>query len=84
MLGPDARATSASPRATAGELDRAVDELEDAIALCERMGDRPFLAQTNLTSRSVLLDRGASGDRERALELLDRCLTTPRSSACGP
>ncbi len=60
--------------ATAGKLDRAVTELEDAIALSERMGDRPFLAQAHLNLARVLLDRGSPGDRERALELLDRCL----------
>ena len=60
--------------ATAGKLDRAVTELEGAIALSERMGDRPFLAQAHLNLARVLLDRGSTGDRERALELLDRCL----------
>jgi eukaryotic-like serine/threonine-protein kinase len=60
--------------ATAGKLDRAVAELENAIALSERMGDRPFLAQAHLNLARVLLDRDSPGDRERALELLDRCL----------
>jgi eukaryotic-like serine/threonine-protein kinase len=60
--------------ATAGKLDRAVEELDDAIALSERMGDRPFLAQAHLNLARVLLRRGSRGDRERAMELLDRCL----------
>jgi eukaryotic-like serine/threonine-protein kinase len=60
--------------ATAGKLDLAIEELEDAIALCERMGDRPFLAQTHHNLACVLLERDARGDRERALDLLDRCL----------
>ncbi len=60
--------------ATAGQLDTAVAELEAAIALCERMGDRPFLAQIRLDLAKVLLERGASGDRERAMDLLDLCL----------
>jgi len=38
------------------------------------MGDRPFLAQTNLNLAAVLLERDSSGDRDRALGLLDRCL----------
>ena len=60
--------------AAAGELDRAVEELEDAVTLCERMGDRPFLTQTNLNLATVLLERDGGGDRDRALALLDRCL----------
>ena len=60
--------------ATAGRLDLAVEELQDAIALCERMGDRPFLAQGQLNLATVLLRREERGDRERALDLLDRCL----------
>lgn len=60
--------------ATAGNLDRAVEELESAIGLCERMGDRPFLAQTRLDLAQVLLGRDSRGDRERALELLDHSL----------
>ncbi len=60
--------------AVAGRLDQATEELEDSIALSERMGDRPFLAQGQLNLAAVLLEREASGDRARALELLDRCL----------
>jgi class 3 adenylate cyclase len=60
--------------ATAGKLDRAVEELEDAIGLSERMGDRPFLVQAHLNLARVLLERGSRGDRGRAMELLDRCL----------
>jgi class 3 adenylate cyclase len=60
--------------ATAGHLSRAVEELEEAIALAERMGDRPARALSHLNLARVLLERGAAGDRERALQLLDRCL----------
>jgi class 3 adenylate cyclase len=60
--------------ATAGEHTRAIGEFERAMSLAERMGDRPAQAQTNLNLARTLLDRGAAGDRERALELLDRCL----------
>jgi eukaryotic-like serine/threonine-protein kinase len=60
--------------ATAGDLDRAVEELDAGIALCERMGERPFLAQIRFDLAGVLLDRGDEPDRERALHLLDRCL----------
>jgi class 3 adenylate cyclase/tetratricopeptide (TPR) repeat protein len=60
--------------AAAGNLDRSVTELESSIVLCERMGDRPFLAQTRLNLGQVLLRRGRRGDQQRALELLDQCL----------
>jgi eukaryotic-like serine/threonine-protein kinase len=71
--GPISRSLGVAS-ATAGKLDRAVEELEDGIALSERMGDRPFLAQAHLNLAQVLLDRNSRGDHERALELLDRCL----------
>jgi len=71
--GPISRSLGVAS-ATAGKLDRAVEELEDGIALSERMGDRPFLAQAHLNLAHVLLDRNSRGDHERALELLDRCL----------
>ncbi|MEK6276708.1 MAG: AAA family ATPase [Actinomycetota bacterium] len=58
----------------AGRHDRAVGELEESIAMSERMGDRPFMAQAYLLLAAVLLERDGRGDRERALELLDRCL----------
>ena len=60
--------------ATAGETARAIDELEQAIAMSRRMGARPFVAQAELDLARVLLARGAAGDRERAIELLDSCL----------
>ncbi len=71
--GPVSRSLGVAS-ATVGKLDRAVEELEDGLALSERMGDRPFLAQAHLNLACVLLERGSGGDRERALELLDRCL----------
>jgi len=60
--------------ATAGEIPRAVGELEQAIEMSRRMGGRPFVAQSELDLARVLLSRGAAGDRERAIELLDSCL----------
>jgi eukaryotic-like serine/threonine-protein kinase len=58
----------------AGNFERAITELEAAIGLAERMGDRPALAQTHFNLATALLERGAAGDRERALELIDICL----------
>ena len=65
--------------AAAGDLRGAVEELEEALALSRRMGDRPFGAQAELNLAQVLMRRGAAGDRERAIELLDSCLDCSQS-----
>ena len=52
----------------------AVGHLEDGLELATRMGDRPFAVEASHYLAEALLRRGASGDRERALELLGRCL----------
>jgi class 3 adenylate cyclase len=65
--------------ATAGEKQRAIGELEDSIVMARRMGARPFVAQAELNLAEVLLARGAAGDRERSLELLDSCLDCAQS-----
>jgi predicted ATPase len=52
----------------------AVSHLEQGLELTTRMGDRPFAVETSHYLAEALLRRGASGDRERALELLGRCL----------
>jgi class 3 adenylate cyclase len=67
--------------ATAGEKQRAVGELEDAIVMARRMGGRPFVAQAELNLAEVLLARGAAGDRERSLQLLDSSLDCAQSLA---
>jgi class 3 adenylate cyclase len=61
----------------AAALDRhsaAVEHFEAALATCERMGERPFKAETRLHLGRSLLDRDGSGDRDRALELLSLAL----------
>ena len=59
---------------TMGRAGDAVDHLERAVAMATRMGDRPFAAEASMSLAAALLERGASGDRQRALELLGRCL----------
>jgi DNA-binding SARP family transcriptional activator len=51
---------------------------EDAIAMNERMGARPWLAQTHEDYARMLIARAGPGDREHAQELLDQALTTYR------
>ena len=68
---------------TMGRSDEAERRLEDAIALCRRMGERPFKAIYGHELAALLLERGADGDRERALELLGRALDTARELGMG-
>jgi eukaryotic-like serine/threonine-protein kinase len=59
---------------TIGRSDDAERHFSEAIALCERMGDRPFGARTRWELARMLLGRDRAGDRERALELLAQAL----------
>ncbi|MDX6583212.1 MAG: eukaryotic-like serine/threonine-protein kinase [Solirubrobacterales bacterium] len=60
---------------TDGRLDDAERHFTDALAMSERMGDRPFSAQARLGLAQMLLARGgADGDRQRALDLLAKAL----------
>jgi eukaryotic-like serine/threonine-protein kinase len=59
---------------TMGRADDAVGHLDQALEMATRMGDRPYAAETAHHLAAALLERGAAGDRVRALELLARCL----------
>ena len=59
---------------TMSRLDDAIRHLDDALDLTRQMGERPFAAEATYSLADALLQRGSSGDRERALELLGRCL----------
>jgi eukaryotic-like serine/threonine-protein kinase len=59
---------------TMGRPGDAVAHLDRGLELATRMGDRPYAAETAHHLAAALLERGATGDRERALELLARCL----------
>jgi class 3 adenylate cyclase/tetratricopeptide (TPR) repeat protein len=59
---------------TIGRIDDAIRHLEHGLELGRRMGDRPFATEAAHYLAAALLERGATGDRERALELLARCL----------
>ena len=62
--------------ATTGRWDDAESHFKDAIAMNERIGARPWVARVQLNYAEMLLERGAEGDRRRALELLQRALST--------
>ncbi len=58
---------------TVGNLDQAIAHFEDALAFL-RGGYRPELAWTCCDYADTLLQRNASGDREKAMALLDESL----------
>ncbi|MEY2434384.1 MAG: hypothetical protein QOC92_4109 [Acidimicrobiaceae bacterium] len=56
-----------------GDLDRAVGLFEAAIALEDGFGAPVLAARTRWWMAKTLLERRASGDRERATDLLTDC-----------
>ena len=60
---------------TMGNLDQATAHFEGALAFCRRAGYRPELAWTCCDYADTLLQRDASGDREKAMSLLDESLS---------
>ena len=63
---------------TLGRFEEAHSHFEDALAMNERMGARPWLAQTQEGYARMLVARGGPGDGERADELLGEALATYR------
>jgi class 3 adenylate cyclase len=61
---------------TVGDHDRAVIDHEAALANHERMRARPWTARSQYDLAGALLARGAAGDRDRALGLLNEALDT--------
>ena len=71
----------------AGTLERWADaatHFDEALAMNERMGARPWLALTERDYGRMLLTRGGEGARERARELLDRAEATYRELGMAP
>jgi DNA-binding SARP family transcriptional activator/tetratricopeptide (TPR) repeat protein len=58
-----------------GEIDRAVDHLERAVAANLRLGNRPFTAVARAELSLALRRRDAPGDRSRAAEQMDAAVT---------
>ncbi len=59
---------------TMGKLETAAEHFEDALAFCRKAGYRPELAWTYCDYADTLLQRNESGDREKAMSLLDESL----------
>ena len=62
--------------ATRERFDEAERHFADALATSEGMGDRPFAARTRFELARMLLARGRTDDRERALGLLNSALAS--------
>ena len=59
---------------TMGDLGKASEHFEDALAFCRKAGFRPDLAWTCFDYADTLLQRNEPGDREKAQSLLDESL----------
>ena len=59
---------------TMGNMARAAQHFEGALAFCRRAGFRPELAWTLCDYADALLQRNEPGDREKATSLLDESL----------
>jgi DNA-binding SARP family transcriptional activator len=69
---------------TMSRWDDAQSHFEDALAMNERMGARPWLAHTQHDYARMLLARDEPGDRERAQELVHQALATYRELGIEP
>jgi hypothetical protein len=61
---------------TLADWEAAEGHFEDALAMNEKMGARPWLAHTQYEYGTMLLSRGRSEDRDRAQALLTSALET--------
>ena len=59
---------------TMGNLDLAMTHFEENLAFCRKAGYRPELAWTCCDYADALLQRNSSGDRDKAVPLLDESL----------
>ena len=59
---------------TMGNLDKAVEHFQDALAFCRKAGYRPELAWTCCDYADTLLQRNNPGDRGKATSLLEESL----------
>ena len=64
--------------ATMHRFDEATQHFDAALQMNERMGARPWVAHTRHDHAAMLRDRGAPGDREKAVELARLALASYR------
>jgi tetratricopeptide (TPR) repeat protein len=65
--------------ATLARYDEAAQHFDDALTGEARMGARPWRARTQYAYAEMMLARGESGDREKALELVGEALATAKA-----
>lgn len=70
--------------ATPGRLDQAASHFEDALAMNQRTGARPWTARTQHDYARLLLTRNKAEDGHRARELLDRAHASYRELHIRP
>jgi tetratricopeptide (TPR) repeat protein len=68
---------------TCGRLDEAVAELEQAVVGNQRLGNRPMVALTVADLALARATRGAPGDREAAVDLLDQAIREADAMGMG-
>jgi tetratricopeptide (TPR) repeat protein len=69
---------------TMGQLDKAAEHFEAAIAFCRKAGYRPELAWSCCDYADMLLQRSGPGDRQKAMSLLDESLRISRELGMRP
>jgi DNA-binding CsgD family transcriptional regulator len=69
---------------TMGNLDRAVEHFEDAVAFCRKAGYRPALAWSCYDYADLLLSRNGPSDRQQARFLLEEALTVSTELGMRP
>ena len=60
---------------TTGNPDRAMAHFEDALEFCRQAGYRPELAWSSCDYAEALIERDATGDSARAIDLLDESMS---------
>ncbi|MEE9261262.1 MAG: tetratricopeptide repeat protein [Dehalococcoidia bacterium] len=69
---------------TMGNMDKAAEHFEGALAFCRRAGFRPELAWTLCDYADALLQRNEPGDREKATSLLNESLSISNELGMRP
>jgi tetratricopeptide (TPR) repeat protein len=69
---------------TMGRLDDAMTHFEESLAFCRKGGYRPEYAWSTCDYADCLLQRNASGDRTKAMSLLDEGLAISRELGMHP
>jgi ATP/maltotriose-dependent transcriptional regulator MalT len=67
-----------------GQVGQGISHLDDAISFCENAGYRPELAWSCCDCAEALIQRNASGDRQRADTLLDKATDVARELGMKP